>query len=125
MESMESLRITCLKQNRGFLEIYGIKKPELLNEIDTKISACYPHILKKSEVQTPNLEFDTIYLAVSDTTQKYHRCIIIEKRPFKNKALIELIDYGNEFEVDIDCVSEYFAAENISINFNIFFFISF
>lgn len=58
----------------------------------------------------PNLEFDTIYLALSIGQNKYHRCIVREKRP-NNKAIIELIDYGNDFEVDTSLVSKHLKLD--------------
>lgn len=103
---MEHLTVTCVKPNRGFLDIYGHKKPELLDQLNAEISAYKPFIKKiaaPNEVY-PNPEFDTIYLALAAQTERYHRCTVREKRP-NNKAIIDLIDYGNDYEVDTTCVS--------------------
>lgn len=103
---MEYLTVTCVKPIRGFLQIYGHKKPELLNQLDSEIDAYQPHT-KRIAVQPeihPNLEFDTIYLALSARSNRYHRCIVREKRP-NSRAIIELIDYGSDFEVDTNVVS--------------------
>lgn len=104
---METLTVTCIKPIRGgFLQIYGHKKPDLLDQLDSEIAAYQPSI-KKLAAQNelyPNLEFDTIYLAHQISTGKYHRCTVREKRS-GNKAIIELIDYGNEYEIDASLVS--------------------
>lgn len=107
MEQFEKLIITNLKRNRGFLEIYGHKRPILLDQLESRIIAFQPEIRKKSEISSPAIEFDTIYLALSDASKKYHRCVVIEKK-FHNKVVIDLIDFGYEFEVDTNCVSEMF-----------------
>lgn len=109
----EHLTVTCVKPIRGFLQIFGHKKPNLLAQLDSQINAYQPAI-KKLATQTelyPNLKFDTIYLAHTVGTNKYHRCIVREKRA-SNKAIIEMIDYGNDFEVD---------ASLVSINILVFF----
>lgn len=108
---MEHLTVTCIKPFRGFLEIYGHKQTELLTQLDEQISAYQPYT-KKIGVQPnlhPNLEFDTIYLALSAGTNRYHRCVVREKRS-NNKAMIELIDYGSDFEVDASLVSIYLVV---------------
>lgn len=107
MERFEQLQITNVKRNRGFLEIYGHKRPILLEQLETRIVAFQPDIRKKSEIQLPSIEFDTIYLALSEASKKYHRCVVVEKK-FHNKVVIHLIDFGLEFEVDRRCVSEMF-----------------
>lgn len=95
---VENLTVTRCKPFRGFLEIYGYKKPELLEHLDSEIAAYQPHIkkaaLQRDDVQ-PNLEFDTVYLALSVGKNKYHRCTVLEKRA-NNKVIIELIDYAEE-----------------------------
>lgn len=103
---MEHLTVTCVKPSRGFLHIYGHKKPELLDQLNVEISAYKPFNKKISAPNElyPNPEFDTIYLALAEDTERYHRCTVREKRP-NNKAIIDLIDYGNDFEVDTTCVS--------------------
>lgn len=107
---MDTLTVTHIKPFRGFLEIYGHKKTELLTQLEAEIAAYQPHT-KKIALQPddlhPNLEFDTIYLALSVGTNKYHRCVVLEKRA-NNRATIELIDYGNNFEVDTSFVSKTF-----------------
>lgn len=106
--------MTCIKPIRGFLHIYGHKKPELLTQLDLEISAYQPYT-KRIAVQPdlhPNLEFDTVYLALSAGNNQYHRCIVREKRPH-NKAIIELIDYGSDFEVDTSFVSIYFLKRKL------------
>lgn len=103
---MENLTVTYVKPWRGFLHIYGHKKPELLDQLNAEISAYKPFIKKivaPNELY-PNPEFDTIYLALADVPDRYDRCIVREKRP-NNKAIIDLIDYGKELEVDTTCVS--------------------
>lgn len=104
---MEVLTVTCIKPMKiGFLEIYGHKKPEFLTRLDDEISSYQPHLKKmasQSELHR-NLQFDTIYLALSAGKNKYHRCIVREKRS-NNKAMIELIDYGSNYEVDTSLVS--------------------
>lgn len=99
---VESLTVTCCKPFRGFLEIYGHKKPELLEHLDSEIAAYQPQI-KKAALQHgdvhPNLEFDTVYLALSVGKNKYHRCTVLEKRA-NNKVIIELIDFGLEWVFD-------------------------
>lgn len=105
---METLTVTCIKPIRGFLQIYGHKKPDLLQQLDSQIASYQPsikHIAARKELYT-NVEFDTIYLAYTDGTKKYHRCIVREKR-HGNKAIIELIDYGYEYEVDTNLVSSF------------------
>lgn len=102
----EHLIVTCVKPLHGFLQIFGHKKPNLLAQLDSQINAYQPAIKKlasQSELYS-NLEFDTIYLAHTAGTNKYHRCIVREKRA-SNKAIIQLIDYGNDFEVDASLVS--------------------
>lgn len=103
---MEYLTVTCIKPFRGFLELYGHKRPDLLQNLDAEIISYQPYLHKIANQPDlhPNLEFDTIYLAWSVGTNKYHRCIVREKRAF-NKAKIELIDYGSDFEVDASLVS--------------------
>lgn len=98
--------MTFIKPQRGFLQIYGHKKPELLNQLELEISAYQPYTKKIATTVEihPNLEFDTIYLALNVRTKKYHRCTVQEKRS-GNKAFIELVDYGNVFEVDTSLVS--------------------
>lgn len=106
---MEELTVTYVKPSRGFLHIYGHKKPELLDQLNAEIIAYKPFIKKiaaPSELH-PNPEFDTVYLALASDTERYHRCTVREKRP-NNKAIIDLIDYGNDFEVDTTCVSSSF-----------------
>lgn len=100
--------MTHVKPNRGFLDIYGHKKPELLDQLNAEISAYKPFIKKITAPNElyPNPEFDTIYLALAPETNQYHRCLVREKRPH-NKAIIDLIDYGHESEVDTTCVSIY------------------
>lgn len=109
---MEHLTVTCIKPIRGFLQIYGHKKPSLLDQLDSEISAYQPLIKRIASMPElhPNLEFDTIYLALSIGQNKYHRCIVREKRP-NNKAIIELIDYGNDFEVDTSLVSKHLKLD--------------
>lgn len=107
MERFEQFKITNLKRNRGFLEIYGHKRPILLEQLESRIIAFQPDIRKKSEIQLPSIEFDTIYLALSDTTKKFHRCVVVEKK-LHNRVVIDLIDFGCEFLVDKSCVSERF-----------------
>lgn len=99
----EKLTITFMKPNRNFLQIYGHKKPQNLFEIKQQIAAYYPHVEHKARLHSPVIEFDTIYLVLNKNTNEYHRCTVIEKRP--RKAIIRLIDYGNEVEVDNECVS--------------------
>lgn len=103
---MEHLTVTFIKPHRGFLQIYGHKKPELLNQLELEISAYQPYTKKIATTVEihPNLEFDTIYLALNVRSKKYHRCTVQEKRPC-NKAIIELVDFGNTFEVDTSLVS--------------------
>lgn len=103
---MEYLTVTCVKPNRGFLHIYGHKKPELLDQLKAEISAYKPSIKQITGTNdlNPNLEFDTIYLVSAADNGTYHRCTVREKRP-NNKAIIDLIDYGNDFEVDTKYVS--------------------
>lgn len=102
----DNLTVTSVKPFRGFLEIYGHKKPELLIHLESEIAAYQPHVkrIALSGDLHPNLEFDTIYLALSVGKNKYHRCTVLEKRP-NNKATIELIDFGGHFEVDANVVS--------------------
>lgn len=103
---MERLTVTAVKPHRGFLAIYGYKKKELLTHLDAEISAYQPYtkrIVAQPELH-PIIEFDKIYLALITNTNQYHRCIVVEKRP-NNKAIIELIDYGTEYEVDTSVVS--------------------
>lgn len=103
---MEFLTVTFIKPFRGFLEVHGHKKPELLAQLENEINAYQPH-LKKIAIQAelhPILDFDTIYLALSTGKNKYHRCLVREKRS-NNKAVIELIDYGSDYEVDASLVS--------------------
>lgn len=106
---MEHLTVTFIKPHRGFLQIYGHKKPELLNQLELEISAYQPYTKKIATTVEihPNLEFDTIYLALNVRSKKYHRCTVQEKRPC-NKAIIELVDFGNTFEVDTSLVSVHF-----------------
>lgn len=122
---MDTLTVTHIKPIRGFLEIYGHKKTELLTQLESEIAAYQPHT-KKIALQPdnlhPNLEFDTIYLALSVGTNKYHRCVVLEKRA-NNRATIELIDFGNNFEVDTSLVSKkknyfvYVQTPNPKLNF--------
>lgn len=107
MERFEQFKITNVKRNRGFLEIYGHKRPILLEQLESRIIAFRPDIRMKSEINTPSIEFDTIYLALSSASKKYHRCVVIEKK-LHNRVVIDLIDFGYEFEVDTNCVSERF-----------------
>ncbi|XP_055320902.1 maternal protein tudor isoform X2 [Sitodiplosis mosellana] len=106
---MENLTVTRCKPFRGFLEIYGHKKPELLDHLDSEIAAYQPHTKKKIALHPgdlhPNLEFDTVYLALSVGKNKYHRCTVLEKRAH-NKVTIELIDYGIEYDVDASLLLE-------------------
>lgn len=105
MEQFEYLTITTVKRNRGFLEIYGHKRNELLKQLELRILAFQPNIRKKSELQPPSIEFDTIYLALSEVSKKYHRCVVVEKK-LHNKVVIHLMDFGCDFEVNHSCVSE-------------------
>lgn len=104
-EEFEQIKITNVKRNRAFLEIYGHKRPMLLEQLESRIIAFEPNIRKKSELQSPPIEFDTIYLAESKHSKKYHRCVVVEKK-LHYKVVIDLIDFGCEFEVDAGCVSE-------------------
>lgn len=101
---MEHLTVTCVKSYRGFLQIYGHKKTELLNQLNAEISSYQPSIkrIANKHEPSPNLEFDTYYLV--NNNNNYLRCTVREKRP-NNKAIIELIDYGSEAEVDANAVS--------------------
>lgn len=97
--------MTCVKPMRGFLEIHGHKKPELLRQLESEIGAYQPHTKKFIQTELhPNWEFDTVYLALSEGKNLYHRCIITEKRP-NNRVIIELIDYGKTFEIETTLVS--------------------
>lgn len=106
---METLAVTCVKPFRGFLQIYGHKKPDLLQQLDSAISSYQPSIKRIAQQNGSelfrNVEFDIIYLALAKDTDKYHRCIVREKRA-GNKAVIELIDYGSDFLVDANVVSK-------------------
>lgn len=105
--------MTCVKPNRGFLHIYGHKRPELLDQLIAEISAYKPFIkqIAASNELYPNLEFDTIYLALATETDRYHRCTVREKRP-NNKAIVDFIDYGKDYEVE----TKYVSNVNIKIN---------
>lgn len=114
---MDNLTVTNIKPFRGFLEIYGHKKPDLLIHLESEIAAYQPHIKKHAQPGDihPNLEFDTIYLALTIGRNKYHRCTVLEKRA-NNKCLIELIDYGKDFEVDSTFVSILYLQRTASVS---------
>lgn len=100
--------MTCIKPFRGFLEIYGHKRPDLLAQLTDEIAAYQPFTKKATVEPTlhPNLDFDTVYLVLNPSQKTYHRCVVREKRS-NNKAMVELIDFGIDFEVDASLVSNY------------------
>lgn len=102
---MEQLTITHVDKFKGFLAIYGHKKPELLEQLQLLIDGYVPNNVKDHGPTSPltNIEFDTMYLVYESRLQKLHRCFVIEKRP-DSKVVIDLMDYGAEFEVATNCV---------------------
>lgn len=123
---MEQLSITHVDKFKGFLVIYGHKKPELLQHLQALIDAFKPNHAS-CEQSMSHIEFDTMYLAYNSKLRKYHRCFVIEKRP-NNKVVIDLMDYGTEYEVAAECVRVYgffrhdFILYNIGYYFHIFYF---
>ncbi|XP_031616520.1 maternal protein tudor isoform X2 [Contarinia nasturtii] len=104
---MEHLTVTSTQPYHGFLEIQGHKRPDLLSQLESEIAAYQPYtkqIVAQPDLH-PKLEFDTVYLAWSAGNNKYHRCIVTEKRS-NNKVVIQLIDYGSDFEVDASVLLE-------------------
>lgn len=97
---MEHLTITRVDKLKGYLAIHGHKKPELLEQLQAIIDGYVPNNLKQKDPASAltNIEFDTMYLVYECRLRKFHRCFVIEKRP-DNKVVIDLMDYGTEFEV--------------------------
>lgn len=107
---MEQLHITHLDRFKGFLVIYGHKRPELLQQLQSMIDTFVdPNADPHKHKSVSRIEFDTMYLAFDSRIRKYHRCFVIEKRP-GNKVVIDLIDYGNECEVATECVRKHNIA---------------
>lgn len=104
--------MTHVNRSKGFLEIYGHKKPEILTELQSYIAAYHPTPKRRAQLLFYP-KFDTIYLAYTQGLDKFHRCVVVEKY-LENRSIIELIDYGQKFEVNNDCVS----IENKNNNFH-------
>lgn len=94
---LQHLHITHVTQVGPFLQIYGHKNPSLLQNLSEKILMYLPGLIEAAPATT-QLILDQIYLVHNPRTNKYFRCVLLQKRQV-NRVTVEFIDYGNEYDV--------------------------
>lgn len=100
---MNALHITNVAQVGPFLQIYGHKDRNLLNNLNENIQMYLPRLIETAPEFT-QMEPHQPYLVHNPRSNKYFRCTFIEQRQ-PDRVTVEFIDYGNEFDVSAENVS--------------------
>lgn len=96
-KQLQHLHITHVTQVGPFLQIYGHKDNSLLQNLSEKILMYLPGLIEAAPATT-QLILDQIYLVHNPRSNKYFRCVLLQKRQV-NRVTVEFIDYGNEYDV--------------------------